>query len=510
VLLGCVLVAGCVYAALCCASGDDISGQVQGSDDAYISYRYARNAVAGHGLVFNPGERVEGYSNLLYVLAMTVPFRLGLDVFRFAVTFNVACTVAAFALFVAHRRRAVGDERAVLAALLFAACPSLWIWTGAGLETPLVLFLQVAIWASIDRGETRDDGRGRWALGAATALLILARADGFVTAAIALAYVLARRRLQTAAVLGAVAAVTLVGLVAWRHGTYGELWPNTYYAKVSGTLPERARAALGELRGIVARQGLDACLGAVGFGLGVAALQARRDGLAAAWRALRFDLVFAVGWTAYWVYVGGDVYEERFLLVLVPLGLSVLFRTVLPSADAPLCIFVVALGLVAELAVPVRSERFGRHFARYDRWITLGRLLADRPAEQVLAIDAAGKVPFFSGLRTIDILGLNDRHIARVPSTRFVAGHDKYDPEYVLSRRPDLIASWFEDEDLDLRYGMTRAKYEAAGYRLRYLVNSTPASRGDDVLDARGRPPEEIVSLLRGGYMYAVLERSEP
>lgn len=34
-------------------------------DDAYISYRYALNLVAGHGLVYNPGEYVEGYTNLL-------------------------------------------------------------------------------------------------------------------------------------------------------------------------------------------------------------------------------------------------------------------------------------------------------------------------------------------------------------------------------------------------------------------------------------------------------------
>ena len=29
-------------------------------DDAFISFRYAANWAAGHGLVWNPGERVEG------------------------------------------------------------------------------------------------------------------------------------------------------------------------------------------------------------------------------------------------------------------------------------------------------------------------------------------------------------------------------------------------------------------------------------------------------------------
>src|SRR3954470_13240280 len=36
------------------------------SDDAFISFRYARNWVTGKGLVYNAGERVEGYTNFLW------------------------------------------------------------------------------------------------------------------------------------------------------------------------------------------------------------------------------------------------------------------------------------------------------------------------------------------------------------------------------------------------------------------------------------------------------------
>lgn len=48
-------------------------------DDAYISFRYARNLLDGHGLVFNPGERVEGYSNLSWVLLAAAGMAAGLD-----------------------------------------------------------------------------------------------------------------------------------------------------------------------------------------------------------------------------------------------------------------------------------------------------------------------------------------------------------------------------------------------------------------------------------------------
>ena len=40
------------------------------TDDAFISFRYARNLLEGHGLVFNPGEYVEGYTNFLWVLEL--------------------------------------------------------------------------------------------------------------------------------------------------------------------------------------------------------------------------------------------------------------------------------------------------------------------------------------------------------------------------------------------------------------------------------------------------------
>ena len=59
-------------------------------DDAYISLRYAANWAGGRGLVFNPGERVEGYTNFLWVLIEAAAIRLGADP-------EAALTVAGFA-----------------------------------------------------------------------------------------------------------------------------------------------------------------------------------------------------------------------------------------------------------------------------------------------------------------------------------------------------------------------------------------------------------------------------
>ena len=49
------------------------------SEDCFISFRYARNLVDGNGLVWNPGERVEGYTNFLWVLILALGMRVHIE-----------------------------------------------------------------------------------------------------------------------------------------------------------------------------------------------------------------------------------------------------------------------------------------------------------------------------------------------------------------------------------------------------------------------------------------------
>ena len=50
------------------------------AEDAFISFRFARNLVEGYGLVWNPGEPpVEGYTNFLWLMLAALLLRLGLD-----------------------------------------------------------------------------------------------------------------------------------------------------------------------------------------------------------------------------------------------------------------------------------------------------------------------------------------------------------------------------------------------------------------------------------------------
>src|SRR5512143_302818 len=64
------------------------------SDDAFITFRYARNLARGEGLVYNPGERVEGYTNFLEVVILAGLHRLGADLVRAGRALGLASAAA--------------------------------------------------------------------------------------------------------------------------------------------------------------------------------------------------------------------------------------------------------------------------------------------------------------------------------------------------------------------------------------------------------------------------------
>ncbi len=66
-------------------------------DDAMISMRYAHNLSSGHGLVWNPGERVEGYTNFLWTITMAVVHLLPVSLARTSLVLSLTNIVIAAA-----------------------------------------------------------------------------------------------------------------------------------------------------------------------------------------------------------------------------------------------------------------------------------------------------------------------------------------------------------------------------------------------------------------------------
>lgn len=134
-------------------------------DDAYISFHFARNLAAGQGLVFNPGVRVEGFSNPLWVLLLAAGQAAGLTPRPVAFVASLLLLVGILGLAVlgpwrdAARPEARGLPEVLVALAVFAYGADLLVGFNAvsGLEAPLAAFLlALAAWAHLE-------GRGRLA-----------------------------------------------------------------------------------------------------------------------------------------------------------------------------------------------------------------------------------------------------------------------------------------------------------------------------------------------------------
>ncbi len=216
------------------------------TDDAFISFRYARNLAEGFGLVFNPGfERVEGYTNFLWVTLLAGLAALGAAPEDAANPLSIAFTVATFATVVALAVRTAPPRHRALAIalppLLLAATRSFAVWSTSGLETRLFELLVIGgslrllvEFDHLERGATRV----RPFAAMLFALACLTRPDGQLVAACAFATaILARPRHIRARLpwIAATAGTLVVAIGAhylFRRYYYGEWLPNTWYAKV--------------------------------------------------------------------------------------------------------------------------------------------------------------------------------------------------------------------------------------------------------------------------------------
>lgn len=473
-----------------------ISGNAFGSDDAFISYRYAANLVAGNGLVFNPGERVEGYSNLLYILLVTPGLLFGHEhIYLFSLALNCVLLVGGCWLLQRLINRHMGALPALIGAALMALSPALWANAATGLESVLMLFLVLAMWSVLDLDTTPVALLLLVALAA-----ILCRVDGFILPLLAVACLwLSGKRSMAWQLFGFVVLAMLL-YTAWRLFYYQDYIANTYHAKVTGHLLERFFWGKAFLINNIKLNGIAFfCL------LVCLCVATYRSTI----RQHLFPLCYLAISLLYFIYIGGDIYYERFLLAAIPVGiffallLAIRLRMTLALVMLPVLI------LLAGMLVFIKDERFSYQVKRYDMWENLGRFLKDAPAGSMLAVDAAGKIPYYSGLPTLDVLGLNDRHIGRrkMPEQPFVTAHSKHDPDYVLSKNPQLIAAWIAP-DLDLAWGMTRGKY-IADYEVKYLVNSLLDSKGRDIIDVQKMTTEEMQGLIAQNYNYGVLARRD-
>ncbi len=211
-------------------------------EDAAIAFSYARNVALGEGLVPFPGyERVEGYSDALWVALLALGHLVGLDPFFFAKVlgglFAAACVPLAWAITaripMPDRYPRLVRVAPMIAAAAVATNAQHVIWAAAGLENSLFSFLlALGIWRVLIESER---GGMTWASLAFFGLAIT-RPEGVVYAAFCLAIGswadLRNGRAKRILASFATFAVPFLAYHAARYAYFAYPYPMTYYTKV--------------------------------------------------------------------------------------------------------------------------------------------------------------------------------------------------------------------------------------------------------------------------------------
>lgn len=447
-------------------------------DDAFISFRYARNLAEHGALEFNLGERVEGYTNFLWVVVLAGLDALGVAPPRAAPVLTglgaLAGLVAAVLVARALRRRfepRVEPSRLhaadLVPAVLLVSLPEHMVWAHGGLETSWAAALvlgSIAAWST---------DRPRLAAGLAAAAALL-RLDGLVPLAAfglawlavvavpvlvrerraALARVPWRRLLQAALVFAA----PLVLHLAWRRSYYGAWLPNTWTIKAHGAL----------LRDTYGHDYVLAWLDAMplAYTAPLALLLRPRHLLL----VLPIAAVVAYGWS-----VGGDFMAygrfyvvatglfaalvgwlladgARLLSRVVPTRLAAALPVLLGLALATACARQTHARWQDDMAKPTGwLDGKWEGVAAMDRFARVGLAVGEwmhqnLPPDTLLSVGAAGAVPYGAGLPVVDAYGLVDPGLARLPGLRphtgagARPGHQVIAPaSYIAARDPDLV-----------------------------------------------------------------------
>jgi hypothetical protein len=234
----------------------------------------------------------------------------------------------------------------------------------------------------------------------------------------------ARSRRAHLAALLAPFAVGCAGLVIFKEAAFGALLPNTFYAKGPSLEPRTLQGGAEYVLSYLREYGL------LPYAVGFVALLPRatrtRNGVL-------LPVACVTTWIAYVVSAGGDFMEFRFVVPVLPMAFSalavVLFEVVCQT------------GMRIALAAAVVLESGAYEYATYDQnllqdgpgvetihglathldaasggWIGVGQELKrafDADPRVTIAVGAAGAVPYYSELRTIDEFGLSDAWVAR-------------------------------------------------------------------------------------------------
>jgi tetratricopeptide (TPR) repeat protein len=410
-------------------------------DDAYISYRYVANFLNGHGLVYNIGERVEGFTNFGWVVWMALWGTAGDIYILVSRLTGLLCGAGVIVLTFLIARELFGRRDlwpSWLAAWLVGFNMSLAYWAPAGLET--AAFALMAVWS------VYLYLRRSWLLIWTLLMAVWMRPEGaFLSGLLIFVEALTERRIPRYTLLSVAAAFVLsLPFVGFKLAYYGSLLPNPFYAK-TGWHIEQVTSGLEYMSRFWSHYGF--------YGAGLIVCLALFGRLT---RSMRFVWWLVVLYTIYIVLVGGDVLKvHRFFVPLMgpvaivsAMALWLIARG-LAYKNRVLVVSLVGVGMIAlTLALPRgfvnRYNYTERMFTMRMQWMAQ-RIDESDNSDFSVALPTIGIFGYkLIGHEIIDMLGLTDSTIARysekpIEGMKTTWKERSHNSRYLLRQVPDYI-----------------------------------------------------------------------
>lgn len=424
-------------------------------DDSYIYYRYAKNLFDGHGIVFNPGESVEGYTSFSHIVFPWLAFVFGLDPLHTMQFLGVLAQ--AFTLWLTYRigiRLGRTPMQSLIAPLLLATHISPLTFAMSGM--PIALFymlITLSVYLLMGGIETRKKAVY---FGLALAAVSLTRFDGFLLVGVIFGFaLLIDRKLKVAMPALAVTAGIMLVYNVWRVLYYPTVFPNTYYAKMAFS-PQRLGIGIGYMGRMMDTAVYGMMLAVVPF------IVAKTS------RGVRLLGWVVLAQLCYVMLIGGDwMPYYRFVLAVLPLlvvltqeGIWCLVdfgRPALRTQWLNRAVLGVAMvGILVANVQPIYAVLFprgfqlqgvsakfpaklnGRYWNRADGVRIAKHIDATLPADWPVALEWAGVIPFHFRQPVVDMFCLND---PKGINRGFATSDTGLKPpaSYIAGQRPALV-----------------------------------------------------------------------
>lgn len=211
------------------------------SDDSFLSMRYAENFALGNGLVFNPGEHVEGYTNFLWTIILAALYACGISMVTAAtylglLFYTLLAITLAYSASTYHKK--AGFHYIPVASAFALISDDFHQWASGGLET-----LMFSCFSLIGMMLTRKDehtASSVLAMGIVFSLLVLTRMDGvLIVMAGAFSLLMPNKagtlsdRLLTATLAMLPVMTTLAAWLLFKWHYYHDFFPTAFYSKMA-------------------------------------------------------------------------------------------------------------------------------------------------------------------------------------------------------------------------------------------------------------------------------------